>query len=127
MKWTPDLTNAMHKCAIRKPGEYVTLTDGEVREILSHYKDLAFTELRNERDAARDALRSLIDAHWVRDAATSRNGDWACVECRPHSDVIKRGFRCSYHAALALLGMTETTTSLSESSGRDVECTKDKP
>jgi len=28
-------------------------------------------------------------------------GDWACKECRPNSDMLKAGFLCSYHAAIA--------------------------
>jgi len=27
--------------------------------------------------------------------------DWACAECRPNSDMLKDGFQCSYHSALA--------------------------
>lgn len=29
------------------------------------------------------------------------NGDWACVECRPHSDCLVAGFRCHQHTFLA--------------------------
>jgi len=28
-------------------------------------------------------------------------GDWACKECRPNSDMLKAGFMCSYHVAIA--------------------------
>lgn len=30
--------------------------------------------------------------------------DWACVECRPDSDMLVEGFRCAYHRARALTG-----------------------
>jgi hypothetical protein len=28
------------------------------------------------------------------------NGDWACVQCKPHSDMLIVGFRCRQHALL---------------------------
>lgn len=31
------------------------------------------------------------------------NGDWACAECRPHSDMLIDGFRCQQHALLNAL------------------------
>ena len=31
----------------------------------------------------------------------NRNGDWACGQCKPHSDMIKDGFVCGYHRATA--------------------------
>ena len=30
-------------------------------------------------------------------------GDWACVDCRPESDVLVEGFRCMVHEARARL------------------------
>lgn len=33
----------------------------------------------------------------------NRNGDWACAQCKPHSDMIKDGFVCGYHRAEARL------------------------
>ena len=56
--------------------------------------------LRKERDEAREVALDLI--HLAADAAERRNGDWACAECRPHSDMLKEGWSCGYHRALAL-------------------------
>lgn len=37
--------------------------------------------------------------------------DWACRECVPHSDVLKDGFRCRYHEAIAQTrGQSPATT-----------------
>lgn len=36
-----------------------------------------------------------IDKGWQR--------DWCCAECRPDSDMLVEGFRCSYHAAKRVL------------------------
>lgn len=30
-------------------------------------------------------------------------GDWACAECRPESDALHAGFRCSHHVLFAAL------------------------
>lgn len=32
-----------------------------------------------------------------------RNGDWACAECRPKSDVLTPGFRCGLHSLIAAI------------------------
>jgi hypothetical protein len=29
--------------------------------------------------------------------------DWACKECAPFSDMLKDGFQCKYHAAIAAI------------------------
>lgn len=29
--------------------------------------------------------------------------DWACVECKPHSDMIQPGFQCWFHHGKALV------------------------
>lgn len=54
--------------------------------------------LRKERDEAREVALDLIPL--AADAAEKQNGDWACAECRPHSDMLKEGWTCSYHRAL---------------------------
>jgi hypothetical protein len=33
-----------------------------------------------------------------------RNGDWACAERRPGSDILVEGFRCDIHTILAMGG-----------------------
>lgn len=32
------------------------------------------------------------------------SGDWACVECKPHSDMLIDGFQCAYHKGKEFLG-----------------------
>ncbi len=39
----------------------------------------------------------------VKHGKPEENGDWACRECKPHSDILQEGFQCSYHAALTLI------------------------
>ena len=37
-------------------------------------------------------------------------GDWACVECVPHSDMIDAEFRCTHHGLLNALSHLHATT-----------------
>ncbi len=32
-----------------------------------------------------------------------RNGDWACIECKPNSHMLTDGFRCAYHRACSIV------------------------
>lgn len=67
--------------------------------------------LQRERDRMRSALCELV--MWVRgggkaeaSAAWYPGGvfpkDHACAECVPGGDIVIEGFRCSWHAAVAL-------------------------
>jgi hypothetical protein len=42
---------------------------------------------------------------WIslRERRVPGDGDWACAECRPASNMLIPDFRCAYHAAAALL------------------------
>lgn len=53
-----------------------------------------------EIDRLRVALAEQ-DHFILRFTDAARNGDWACAECKPHSDMIKAGFQCGWHRALA--------------------------
>jgi hypothetical protein len=60
-----------------------------------------------EFEAMRTAMAglvSLVERYKVMEGA---NGDWACAECRPTSDIISPGFQCSYHAAKAALKLAD--------------------
>ena len=45
------------------------------------------------------ALARFIQQH----TSPTWGGDWACVECRPESDMLIEGFRCSWHEAEHIL------------------------
>jgi hypothetical protein len=52
-------------------------------------------------EAGRGTVLSLLSKlYWFNSAP---NSDWACAECIPHSDMLKSGFLCAYHAAGALI------------------------
>lgn len=40
---------------------------------------------------------------------TDRNGDWACAQCKPHSDMIEKGFTCGYHRAVVRASVAKMT------------------
>lgn len=37
-----------------------------------------------------------------------RNGDWACIQCKPHNDLTTAGFLCGYHRAKARASIADT-------------------
>jgi len=49
--------------------------------------------LRSELAAQDDFILKFTDPN--------RNGDWACAQCKPNSEIIKKGFVCGYHRAEA--------------------------
>jgi hypothetical protein len=49
----------------------------------------------------------LVLAWYVANYVDNRNGDWACIQCKPHSDQIAEGFICHVHAAPVLLAEWE--------------------
>lgn len=55
--------------------------------------------------AERDRLRALLEKAG-RALEPPSNGDWACAECKPYSDMLKPGFQCAYHAVKAHLATT---------------------
>lgn len=61
------------------------------RDCLLHFETLK---------ADYDALRAKLDqfAKWIINHP-SENGDHACAQCYPFSDLLKDGFVCAYHAA----------------------------
>lgn len=59
-------------------------------------------EARGKRDA--DLLTRLLK--W-----TSPPGDWACIKCRPQSDMIKAGFLCAWHEAESDIAAIESSSS----------------
>ena len=64
----------------------------------------AILELLAENAALRQALNDLWKrADYVR---VPSDGDWACIACRPESDMLIAGFRCAYHQSGRLLADT---------------------
>lgn len=55
-------------------------------------------EARAQADSAPLDVRRILE--WA--AAQPLTWDWACVECRPNSDMLVVGFLCAIHAARAL-------------------------
>lgn len=51
------------------------------------------------------------------------NGDWACAECKPYSDMLVAGFQCAWHSALTILGLTwdEASGTVSPSTAEGAE------
>ena len=56
---------------------------------------------------AEAAARAVDEAREMADFIVKRfpsgYDDWACAECRPHSDMLKPGFQCVPHLAAALV------------------------
>lgn len=73
----------------------------EYQKSLEAIEGLQAHLVRAQEESARrfDVLRNLFVNH----SKPASNGDWACAECRPQSDMIRKGFRCAYHEASALL------------------------
>lgn len=61
--------------------------------------------------ALRDAvLLCNTFAHAIVANGPPQNGDWACAECRPQSDMLVAGFRCAYHRARDVVLATVCTS-----------------
>ncbi len=79
-----------------------------------------YTKPEAQRESGeREALAGLFKM--IREQSKHTNwavpADWACIECRPTSDILKLGFQCAFHRAKALL--TTPTVEPTESQGSD--------
>jgi hypothetical protein len=53
-----------------------------------------------ERSRLREALAGLVAVVEREGWWSQLNGDWACAECKPDSDMLIPGMRCQFHAAI---------------------------
>ena len=83
------------RCAKETDAATIALTLNSARPLLA---DLVAT--RAERDEALSIIARLLTNY----GGMTAPGDWACVECHPDSEILKEGFRCAYHDAIAITG-----------------------
>jgi hypothetical protein len=62
---------------------------------------IAALEAENAR--LREALTDLMAVVEREGWWSQLNGDWACAECKPESDMLIPGMRCEFHAARATI------------------------
>lgn len=70
---------------------------------------VALAAARRDRDEALDVIAGLLRlVDRLRNCDFGCfNGDWACAECKPHSDMLKDGFACDYHRARRMASPTD--------------------
>lgn len=88
--------------------------NGSARSLV-HYKSFVQIYLHCKRGLMEGNATLLTEASamlralkgFVKYGKPDINGDWACRECRPYSDIIKGGFQCCYHLALSIIERVE--------------------
>jgi hypothetical protein len=57
-----------------------------------------------DRLALRGPTIDVLVKHILMSRREAADGDWACAECHPNSDMLVSGFQCGYHLAKKIAG-----------------------
>lgn len=90
----------------REMGEgqfHPTVPGGVVEQLRRMGWSLAGPDAGAMRRALGDGALTEKDLRWIARAHHGYDRDFACVECRPESDVLVDGFRCTPHKVFAIL------------------------